>query len=202
MTNPEQAELQNLRTIVPADITLDQLMEKLIAGNVPVDQFGVGNAKTVLHLLTEIVEGETVMTIDDNHNVYRNVNVLWADVLCELADGKVYILREDRQEFKDGRVKRRALGSSIGEKLKPSESPEDAINRALQEELGVKTIDRIHKIGYNERTFIPDPFPGLESSYQMHKFVTVIPESEFKSEGYVEYQQDKTNYYVWELLNN
>lgn len=202
MISPEAAKSPGARVTLPSDISFDTLMEKLITGNISVEDYGVGNAKTVSHLLSEINEGEATVTIDEANNIYREVSVLWADVLCVCSDGRVYILKEDRQEFKDGRVKRRNLDSSIGEKLKPSEAPNDAVSRALREELSVEEIDRVYDVGYNERTFIPDTFPGIESTYKMHKYVTVIPEKEFKPEGYVEYQNDKTNYYVWELLHS
>ncbi len=202
MTNPETANPSNDRVVtLPQDTTIDQLLERLVAGNIPVGDYGTGNAKTVLHLLSEISEGEATLTIDNGNNVFREVNVLWSDVLCEHSDGTVYLLKEDRQEFKDGRVKRRNLESSIGEKLKPSESPEEAVGRALQEELGISDATGIYRIGYDERTFIPDTFPGIESTYKMHKYVTVIPESEFQPQGYIEYQADKTNYYVWTQLH-
>lgn len=122
-------------------------------------------------------------------------------MLCELSDGSVYHLREDRQEFKDGRTKRRQLDSSIGEKLKPSENTEVAVQRALSEELGVNNSQSLYSIGYSERTFMPDAFPGIEGTYKMHKYVSMIPETAFIAEGYVEYQTDKTNYYTWDRIH-
>lgn len=202
MTNPETTPELEQRQVLPASANFDQLLEKLVEGKIPVETYGTGNAKTVNHLLSEVNEGEAIITIDNQGNVYREVNVLWVDVLCELSNGDVYYLREDRQEFKDGRTKRRALEFSIGEKLKPSEEPADAVRRALNEELGLTEFDRLHKVGYDEKTFVPDTFPGIESTYKMHKYVSAIPESGYKPEGYVEYQADKTNFYNWELMHS
>lgn len=182
---------------IPADIPLDTLMETLATANIPIEEYGNGNAKTVQHLLSEIREGEATMTTNKEGELHREVNVLWADVICELPDGRVYALREDRQEFKDGRVKRRELDSSLGEKIKPSEKPSEALYRAIYEELGIEDVKNIYNVGYDERTFVPDTFPGINSTYKMHKFVATIPESEFRPEGYVEFQDDKTNFYVW-----
>jgi len=52
-----------------------------------------------------------------------------------------------------------------------------------------------------QHTHIPDTYPGLESTYFHYKYAVTIPSSVFKPEGYIEDQEDKTNYYVWELLN-
>ena len=207
MKHPEVTTSSPERTALPFETTYDQLLEKLIAGNVPLEAYGQGGAKTIHHFLSEINEGEAVVTIGKNNAVFREVSVLGVDILCKHSNG-VYILKEDRQEFKDqdGRVdtsrpvKRRELDSSIGEKLKPNESPEDAITRALEEELGVKELSNVYKIGYEEKTSMSETYPGIESTYKLHKFVTVISEDEFKPEGYVEDQHDKMNYYVWEQL--
>lgn len=200
--NPELSSESENRSTIPRDINLDQLMDVLVRANIPVEEYGIHAAKTVLHLLSEINEGEAHVTMNENGELLRELNVLWVDVLCELSNGDVYVLEEDRQEFKDGRVKRRNLDSSIGEKLKPDEDPQEAVERALQEELGVENaVEVLHHIGYDERTFIPDAFPGLESTYRMHKFVTVIAEDAFIPEGYIEVQADKTNYYTWRLIH-
>ena len=202
MKDPEVLTSSSDRTTLPVETTYDQLLERLVAGHVPIEAYGQGDAKTIHHLLSEINEGEAVVTIDESNAVFREVSVLGVDILCKRADG-IYVLKEDRQVFKDdGRIKRRKLDSSIGEKLKPSESPEEAVTRALEEELGVKESSDIYKIGYEEKTSMSDTYPGIESTYKMHTFVTVIPESEFKPDGYVEEQEDKTNYYVWELLSS
>jgi hypothetical protein len=202
MINPEIADASENRFTLPSNVTLDELLDKLIRGKIPINDYGIGNAKTINHLLSEVNEGEAVITIDREGIVYREVNVLWVDVLCELSDGSVYYLREDRQEFKDGRTKRRELDSSIGEKLKPLETPEYAVQRALSEELGVNNYKSLYGIGYSEKIFVPDTFPGIESTYKMHKYVSMIPETEFEIDGYIECQNDKTNYYTWRLIHS
>ncbi len=202
MTNPEIHQPQDMRTELASDITLEELLQKLVHAGIPVEQYGTGVAKTVPHLLAEIHEGESLMSVNDKGEIFRDVNVVWADVICTVADGTTYVLKEDRQEFKDGRVKRRNLNSSLGEKLKPGEIPDEAVNRAIEEELGItEPLEGVYYLGYQESVVTPDTYPGLESSYQFHKYATIIPETSFKPEGYVEYQQDKTNYYVWEVAH-
>lgn len=189
------------RIPIPETVSLDELLEKLIQAGIPVEKFGTGGAKTVQHLLTEIKDGESVMSTNGEGRLFREVGVLWLDVLCKRGDGSVYALREDRQEFHDGRVKRRNLGSSLGEKLKPSEAPEDAVVRALAEEIGFAgETSELYSFGHEETTRTPDNYPGLETDYHFYKYLTVIPEDAFRPDGYIEYQSDKTNYYVWERI--
>lgn len=200
METPEIKHTTEEFITLPRDINIDQLFNRLLKARIPINKYGKGAAKTINHLLAEINEGESVITVNSSGNLFRQVNVLWVDVFCILASGDMYVLKEDRQEFNDGRIKVRNLDSSIGEKLQPSESLQDGVKRSLHEEIGVDEIDKICEAGYEEKTFIPDTFPGIESTYKMHKFETVIPETAFVPEGYIEEQSDKTNYYTWKLV--
>lgn len=188
-------------TRVGADIEREELVQILERANVPLDSFGKGPAKTVDHLLKEIREGETVLRTWPSGEILRELKVLWVDVVCEHANGDVYFLREDRQEFKDGRkdnIKRRTLEASLGEKLKPDEKPDEAVVRALQEEIGVSDVDGVFQTGQSEKSLTPDTYPGVPSSYVFCKYAVMINESAFVPEGYIEDQPDKTNYYVWD----
>ncbi len=204
MTNPEFSQLEQ-GVVFDERTTVQQLKTALRRGGVHVDRFGMGPAKTIENLLDEIHEGESTITVKSNGEILRELRVVWVDVFCELSNGDVYRLREDRQEFKDGRednIKRRTLDSSLGEKLKADEAPEVAVMRALEEELGIKEIISVQSHGSTAKVLTPDTYPGLESSYIFYKFETVIPESAFNPEGYIEDQPDKTNYYVWDLVQN
>lgn len=196
----EMYSLGRERVQISDTISFDELLEMLIDADIPVEAFGIGGAKTVQHLLTEVQDGESLMSIDSEGKLFREVSVLWLDVLCMREDG-VYALREDRQEFRDGRVKRRNLSSSLGEKLKPGELPQDAVTRALAEEIGFNgEVTELYSLGHEETTRTPDNYPGLETDYHFHKYLTVIPAQAFCPDGYIEHQSDKTNYYVWERI--
>ena len=199
MSSPESfAQPHSQADIIPQDISPEALLEILVKAGLPLNEYGKGAAKTVHDLFNEVREGESVMSVNDRHEISRHVNVLWLDVFCHLADGRTFVLKEDRQEFKDERMKRRPLDSSLGEKIKPGESPEVAAERALNEELGVSEYIGMYALETTQDSFVPDTFPGLKSDYTMHKYVAVLPEEVFVPEGYVEYQETKTNYYVWE----
>lgn len=189
------------RTIDPS-IGYYEFVDILTKARVPIDEYGTGAAKTIQNLHKELSSGESIMHVNDNHELTRDVNVVWIDVLCTLDNGDVYILREDRQEFKDGRVRKRATPSSLGEKMQAGENLDIAIYRALDEEIGVKTIGSLHKINEEKEKFTPPTYPGLETTYASYSYVAVLPEDAFVAEGYVEHQAEKDNYYVWDLLHS
>lgn len=178
-----------------------EFVDILTKARIPLDEYGKGGAKTIQNLHKEVLSGESVMHVNDNYELTRDVKVVWIDVLCTLSNGDVYILREDRQVFKDGRVRKRSTPSSLGEKMQAGEALDTAINRALDEEIGVTKIDSLHKIGEEKEKFTPPTYPGLETTYSSYSYVAVIPESAFATEGYVEHQAEKDNYYVWDLIH-
>lgn len=178
-----------------------EFVDILTRARVPLDDYGKGAAKTIQNLHREVVSGESVMQVNDTYELTRDVNVVWIDVVCSLSNGDVYLLREDRQEFKDGRVRRRSTPSSLGEKMQAGEDLDQAIIRALSEEIGVNAIDGLYKVSESKEKFTPPTFPGLETTYASHSYVAVLPEAAFIAEGYVEHQAEKDNYYVWDLLH-
>jgi hypothetical protein len=96
----------------------------------PLDQYGRGEAKSFQQLSAEITSGETQIRWQDGRPL-RLVRIVVLRVCCR---GKT--LFEDRQEFPDGRVRRRAIGG-LTEKLHPQETHREAVYRALQEELNL-----------------------------------------------------------------
>jgi hypothetical protein len=176
--------------------TVERLANLLSEGGIDISTWGTGGAKTVAHLYNEICEGESQMTFSPE-GITRSVRVAWLDVLYCDEQGDVYLLAEDRQEYKDGRTRVRELDASLGEKMKPGEDPNDAAVRALEEELGIKSYQSLYIIGHKQTTHTPDSYPGLESSYETHSFVATIDSTSYNPEGYIEIQSDKTNYYTW-----
>lgn len=179
-----------------------ELVDILTKARVPIEEYGQGGAKTIQNLHKELMSGESVMRVSDKYELTRDVNVVWIDVVCSLSNGDVYLLREDRQEFKDGRIRRRSTPSSLGEKMQPGEDLDQAIMRALSEEIGVDAIETLHKVGESEEKFTPPTFPGLETTYTSYSYVAVLPEAAFVADGYVEHQAEKDNYYVWDLIHS
>ena len=175
-----------------------ELTSWLESHNVPLDQWGVGKAKTIDHLLTEINSGEAFVK-EENGTLCRIV--LGSGVRVYYQNGStILLLKEQRQEFKDGRIRRRSLETSVGEKRHRDEEPLATAHRALREEL--KITDEL-ELKLEQTTLkgpvASDSFPGLASKYIMHVWSVFLPAHLYKPEGYVEYQQDKTSYFVWVL---
>ena len=94
---------------------IEELTQILLAHGVPVAKYGTGAAKTLEHLFEEFRLGECVLRSEEGR-IVRVTRVLCLDVYSE---GKLLV--EDKQVFlSDGRERRRALDSSMGEKMRPS----------------------------------------------------------------------------------
>lgn len=170
-----------------------QLIELLDQYGVDHSHFGQGEAKTIAHLLKELREGECQLRPTAEGKLERLVLGSCVDVYHQGLH-----LIEEKQVFRDGRVRERDIYTSIGEKLHPGEDPRAAAERALQEELG---IDEPLQLRYRERHVkqvgFSQSYPGLHTCYEMEVFEVELPESQFVADGYVEEQADKSTYWVW-----
>lgn len=177
---------------------LIKLEQQLKQAGIDISSWGTGEAKTLEDLKKEIECGETVLVTGKKGELLRKVEVCDANVYYISPEGKKYLLREDKQVFKDGRVRRRHLGQSVSEKMKPGEKPADAMIRGIQEELGIKGKIAITEIGTDEQTIGSPSYPGLQSQYIHHKYEVFLNAEQFNPDGYVEEQKNKTTYFVWE----
>lgn len=171
-----------------------EITNKLKSYQIPLDKLGTGKAKTINHLAKEVLEGETVL-VDNNGEVIRRVELVHIDVRYR-SEGVELQLVEDRQEFKDGRSRRRGL-TGISEKMKPGENPVVSARRALIEELGVNDQLNFESLDTEEGTQTSPSYPGLTTGYLRHEMQITLPNSAFRREGYVEDQSDKSTYFVW-----
>jgi hypothetical protein len=177
---------------------LQGLRNYLTGHNIQVDNWGKGSAKTLEHLLKEINEGETVLA-ERGNELLREIKV--ASITVTYDDGgDKYVLVEDRQEFNDGRVRRRALEGSVSEKVLPSETPEAAAERGLKEELGITDV-KLVKTAEKEEIEESQSFPGLKTMYSIYRFNAELNEEAYwmfrPPTGFVEKQGDKKTFFVW-----
>jgi hypothetical protein len=172
-----------------------ELIELLMKYKIPYDTWGTGQTKTVLHLLHEVNTGESRLE-EQNLQLYRIVSIAVLNVFC-LLDAKRYQLFETRQVYTDGRVAIRNLKDSLYEKLLPDEDPLAGAYRALNEELGIDTklaiVDKGVTLGVREAI----SYPGLITKDTQYSFEVIIPLKEYKPNGYIETQKDKTNFFEW-----
>ena len=176
----------------------DALQKQLADAGIDTSSWGTGQAKTLAHLQKEIEGGETLLIAGETGELLRKVVVGGADIYYQSSDGKKYRLKEDRQVFKDGRERRRDLGQAVSEKMKPDENPKDAMIRGIQEELGINGEIDLTETRTDVQQVTSPSYPGLESEYIRHKFQATLTDEQFRPEGYVEEQSDKSTYFVWE----
>lgn len=199
-TSPEHTSFSAESVTITPDITIDELLALMQRAQLPIETYGTGSAKTLLHLLKEINDGESLITVDPSGKLHRQVNAVALNVFHTDKQGLVWKLKETRQVFKSGRVRERQLESSIGEKLKPGEEMQAAAERALREELGILQIESLRFLGSTTDTWPAVSYPGLSTTYGTHRYDSVIGAESFSADGYVEVQEDKTNYYTWEQV--
>ncbi len=179
-------------------ISPDELKTLLTSHGIQVNDWGHGESKTVAHLLQELHKGESTLQETEDGRLLRVVRGVGINVFYR--DGnKLLRLREIRQVFSDGRERRRSLSTSVGEKMAADELPNEAGARALSEELGISSLGLSANYSVVDREVIPSTsFPGLWTKNTVYVFDRLITPEEYKSEGYVETQTDKTNYYAWQ----
>lgn len=176
----------------------EHVVMRLRAAGIPLDQWGAGKAKTLDHLIHELKDGEALL-VGDGANLVRQVRVLSITVRCAPGDGHVYELVEDRQAFRDGRVRRRER-RGVAEKLRPGELPEDSVRRAIAEELGLTGLRSLTLCGRREERRESGSYPGLQTEYVIHDAIVEIEPRDFRHAGYQEEQKDKVSYFRWDRI--
>ncbi|MBA0576865.1 hypothetical protein Golob_024187 [Gossypium lobatum] len=144
--------------------------------------------KNVHNLWLELSEGET--SIVDSSPPLRTVNVVTVRVM-----GKDdLVLVESRQQLSDGSFRDRFR--PLSEKMKPNETVEEAVARAVKEELGsvidpgsVRIVPGSYIKKLEERNSAS--YPGLPVRYVLHSvdaWVEGLPEEDFCTDEQEEYQ--------------
>ena len=180
-------------------ITEDDLVSKLKEYSIPIEYWGKGYAKTIGHLLDELKNDECVI-IDKDGYLVRYIEFVGIRVYYK--DGNdTWVLKEDRQEFKDGRVRRRTMPSSVSEKMKFGEDPMLSAIRGIKEELDIDVTEnqliKRRELDYDGGS---QSYPGLKSKYKGHQYTCYLKSHQFNPDGYVEVQKDKSTFFVWEKI--
>ncbi|MCX6721553.1 MAG: NUDIX domain-containing protein [Candidatus Staskawiczbacteria bacterium] len=180
----------------------NEVVALLAQYNIPTEKWGTGSAKTLDHLVKEVVDGETVLEVDESGELVRKISVAFVDVYYDDATtGKKLILVEEKQVFKDGRERRREPKASLAEKIKPGETPDqDAVRRAIQEELGISGPIPAAEKRREENTKETGSYPGLKMDAMEYYFDVELNSEQYNPEGYVEHQEDKDTYFKWVKL--
>lgn len=179
--------------------TEDDLVSKLKEYSIPIEYWGKGYAKTIGHLLDELKNDECVI-IDKDGYLVRYIEFVGIRVYYKDGDD-TWVLKEDRQEFKDGRVRRRTMPSSVSEKMKFGEDPMLSAIRGIKEELDIDVTEnqliKRRELDYDGGS---QSYPGLKSKYKGHQYTCYLKSHQFNPDGYVEVQKDKSTFFVWEKI--
>jgi hypothetical protein len=172
----------------------------LISNGIPVEQWGKGSAKTVNHLYREILDKESTFSYVDG-KLTRSIEFVSSQIFYD-SPGGVLKLVEEKQVFKDGRVRSRYLESSVSEKMKAGEDPGDSIIRGIEEELKISiSPSQLEKEGVIDESEESNSYPGLMTHYKGHKYRIELRTHQYRPEGYIEHQRDKSTYFKWEIYD-
>lgn len=174
------------------------MKQQLEGAGINVSEWGKRQTKTLAHLQKEIERGEAALITGEQGELLRRVVVGGVDIFYSLPDGKKYRLKEDKQVFKDGRERRRVFGQAVSEKIKPDEDPKNAMIRGIREELGIEGEISLTETGADEKLRSSLSYPGLQSQYIRYWFEATLKDQQFKPDGYIEEQEDKSTYFIWE----
>jgi hypothetical protein len=176
--------------------TCGLLEQRLKNAGINISKWGTGQTKTLEHFQKEIEKGESILATDTKGKLLRKVMVVSADVHHISADSRKFVLKEDKQVFKDGRVRRRNL-MSVSEKMKPAENSKEAMIRGIQEELGIDSKIILEEKEIEKQTIESPSYPGLLSQYINHKFKVSLNDKQFNKNGYIENDGGIITYFTW-----
>ena len=187
------------------------LKQQLANAGLPVDTWtGEQGTKTVGDLFNEVEAGETNLVPQGTGELLRVVQVAVADIYyADPETGTRYRLREDCQVSRvDGSIKKRELLGAMSEKMKSEEGITAAVLRGIAEEIlnidpeglsddddGGFTISSGEEVVDERNT---ETYPGLRSQYRMVVVTVEMPSGHFRPEGYMEEQETKIIYFVWD----
>ena len=170
-------------------------LEKFLTENgVDISKWGTGEAKTVQHLLKELIKKECEINVVDG-KVVRKVSALSINVLY-----KNEVLKEEYQRFKDGRIRRRRMDCSVAEKITEDEVSDinTAAKRAIKEELQISISDnQIGEILHMERTRASGSYPDTIMDMVLYKCDVILEYNQYHPYGYIEHQEDKDTFFIW-----
>lgn len=184
----------------PLDIRDEQALKDLLESRgFDTSRWGDGATKSVADLWHELDEGESEI-ISAGGELIRRTQVAAVDVTARLSNGQLQHLIEQKQVYKGGWERRRNLITSLAEKIKPNENTEAAVRRAIAEELGILTVKHIDLRGEQVMDKPSATFNGMSTELQLRLAHVEIHEADFKPEGYIEEQAEKSVHFVWELV--
>ncbi len=182
-------------------MTEQELLGILSKSRIDTSNWGFGSAKSIDDLLKEIQKKEAELIINEGGLCVRNLKVVAIDVFYNDHKGNKYILVEEKQEFSDGRIRKRNLETSLGEKLYLNEEPNQGVIRCIREELSIESLNyTLENNGVTTKEENSKSYPGLKTVYVFFRFILVLNDNGYKPDGYIENDSKKTSYFVWKKI--
>lgn len=176
------------------------LGEILDRHQIPWRTWGTDQSLTINNLAEQLDAGECELHLGENNQLIRVVFGVTIMIYCTYQ-GQRYRLMEEKQIFRDGRVRERGnTDYSVGEKKKRCEAPITAARRALAEELGITQYFDLNFRYVEERVKGPTEsksFPGLLTVFVSQHYTLELPVRFFNPNGYIEVQMEKDCYFIW-----
>jgi hypothetical protein len=172
------------------------LEEKLKTNGIDMSSWGNGDTRTARDLATEVLNGESSITEDNEGNLLRVVGIVSVDIIyVDPISGQTYRLEKDFQGF---------FGRSLYERLRSYDEGDIlyTVRRACAKELEIFNIDEdnidIKDMETETRPTIT--YPGLMSNFRIHPAVVRLRPSQFKPEGYIDRQEGNVIHFSWTAL--
>ena len=175
---------------------INDLIKKLKEFNIPIDTWNTNEYKSVDNLMQEIESDDCYLKEQDGRLV-RHVDFATIVIYYKDGDG-VLKLKEDRQEFSDGRVRKRNQ-DGVSEKMKQGEIPVESAIRGIKEELDVVVEkSQLNYIEESNKESDSVSYPGLSAKYKKYLFKCYLNKEQFNPDGYIEVQENLKTFFKWE----
>lgn len=180
---------------LPVEMSVWGLTKLLVLFGVKLDDWGIGEARTVEHLFTEIELGESFLRIGNSEKLERVLSI----VKMIIVDPQKGTLLEDYQILPDGT--RRDRRRSPSGKISVKETPAVALVREMNEELNLKKED--YSAIFDETRVEEKPsraYPDLRSIYEIHPVrITLNPHVDI-NDGYttIDKEDGKKLFFCWQ----
>lgn len=179
-----------------------EILQILEQHNIDYTVWGKAKASKPLEdFLEEVLSSESTILKVENGQAWIDASgasvTLWTPSVVE--NRTWHFLREDRQEWHNGRSRKRDLICSIGEKALHNEDPHKTLQRCFEEEMNMKVTLNIGKPQTVSFFQDSESFPGIKRNYHINHWDALMPEHMLQEE-YVEKQSKKNNYWRWQHL--
>lgn len=184
--------------------SVDDLGNLLAQYGIDVSLWGKGDAKTVKDLYQELQSGEAdlVLLSGRKSELFRRTIVALINIFYKDTNGGLWVLKESKQVFNDGRQRVRDLRASLSEKVQSQENVVDAACRGIHEELDI-VIDpqRLEFKGTQLEIKESQSYPNLLTCYVMEEFGLTLTSDEYKPK-YEENDGKKITIWEWQRLES